>query len=144
MELNTSRFGTIQFEENDIIQFPEGIIGFTQYKRYLMYERPQELPFMWLQCIDDPSLAFVIVDPSIFYSNYTIKVSESDVALLGLADIKDAKALVIVVIPTDDPGKTRANLRGPLVINPANKIGRQLVLSEEYPLQYFIFAERTA
>ena len=144
MNLTTTRFGAIEIDERNLFTFPEGLIGFSNFKRYALYERAKDGPFKWLQCVDNPELAFVITDPVLFISDYRAEVSEAEIASIELKDMKEARVMVIVMVAHDDPAQTRANLRGPLVFNTANNMAKQLVLSEEYPLRYNLAQPRSA
>jgi flagellar assembly factor FliW len=89
--------------------------------------------------VDEPGLAFVILDPTIFHADYHV-----DVPADALTEIKDGEEanvalVVILTIPSDDPGRITANLRGPLVISHTTKLGKQLVLSDEFPTRYPLF-----
>ena len=63
LNLSTSRFGTINIQEEQIIHMPSGMIGFPDAQRFTLLEHKKGSPFMWLQSLDDGALAFVLVDP---------------------------------------------------------------------------------
>lgn len=100
MIINTSRFGDVEIEEEKIIKMPEGILGFSDQKRFFMMNR-KDTPFKWLQSLDDPNLAFVILNPLVFEPNYHINIPKSEVAFLDILDEKDALIMVIISIPKD-------------------------------------------
>ncbi len=141
MHVETSRFGRITVEEKDIVTFPEGIIGFSECKRYVLLAKEGERPFQWLQSLDDGDLAFVVIDPVMIEPNYTVEVGAEEIKPLQLSDVKEARVLTIVVIPPENFKHARTNLRGPIVINPRNNTARQLVLSDEYPIRRPLFQE---
>jgi len=136
MKIETTRFGPLDTSEDDLITFPEGIIGYPDRKRFVLLQNSPEDPFCWLQSTEDPALAFVVADPTRFVPDYTVKVPPEEVSPISLAGVGDARILVFVVIPAENPLETHLNLRGPVVINTANRLARQLVLSEEYPLRH--------
>ncbi len=45
------------------------------------------------------SLAFVVVDPSKFFDDYEVEISDADAEKLHLTNENDANVLVIVTIP---------------------------------------------
>ncbi|MCL4515588.1 MAG: flagellar assembly protein FliW [Firmicutes bacterium] len=138
MKVVSSRFGTYEIPEEKIIAFPEGILGFEDEKRYVILEDGADSPFKWLHAVDDPDLAFIIIDPRLFYPSYEIVLSKDDGEKLSLQNPEDAVVYVIVVIP-EDPSQMTANLQAPLVINSQNRIGRQVVLSDNrYSLKHKI------
>jgi len=136
MQITSSRFGEIEVREEEIITFPEGLIGFCSLKRYLIIEREADRPFQWLQAIDNPELAFLITDPLLFCPDYKVELNPQENAVLELGKVNEGKVFVLVVIP-EDPSRMRANLLAPLVINASKRLGKQVILEESgYPLQY--------
>lgn len=140
MIVKTARFGDIEIEEEKIIKMPEGIFGFPDQKRFFIMNH-KDTPFKWLQSLDDPSLAFVIMNPIIFEPNYHINIPKSEVACLDIFEEKDALVMVIISIPKD-PSKMTANLQGPLVINTKKMLAKQLILSDgKYTTRHYIFPQ---
>ena len=136
MQITSSRFGKIEVREEEVITFPEGLIGFCNLKRYLIIEREIDRPFQWLQAIDNPELAFLITDPLLFCPHYKVELNPKENAILKLAKVNEGKIFVLVVIP-EDPSRMRANLLAPLVINASKRLGKQVILEQSgYPLQY--------
>jgi len=136
MQITSSRFGKIEVREEEIITFPEGLVGFCSLKRYLIIEREADRPFQWLQAIDNPELAFLITDPLLFCPDYKVELNPQENAILKLGKVNEGKVFVLVVIP-EDPSRMRANLFAPLVINASKRLGKQVILEQSgYPLQY--------
>ena len=127
MKVDSIRFGTLEVKEKDILTFPEGLVGFAACKKFFIYNKDKNLPFFWLQSIENPKLAFVIADPALFFPDYKISARRQELAVI---DAKNTKNLIICVIISisRDPFRMTANLQGPLVINTANHKGKQLVL----------------
>ena len=128
MEVRTSRFGTLEIPEDRVISFPKGLLGFSQHKRYCLLEPNDDACFFWLQCVDEPGLAFVITDPALFVKEYEVPIREEQMSSLDLARVDDAQVFVIVnKVGADLTG----NLQGPLVVNTLTRTGEQLVLAEK-------------
>ncbi len=127
MLINTSRFGEVEIDENRIIMFPKGILGFPKYKRYILIEAGQDSYFWWLQSIDLPELAFVITDPSLFVSTYKVPIRSEQMHELELDSIEQAQVFVIV---NKYDNVLTGNLQGPLVVNVEKRVAEQLVLSD--------------
>lgn len=127
MKVDSIRFGTLEVKEKDILTFPEGLVGFAACKKFFIYNKDKNLPFFWLQSIENPKLAFVIADPALFFPDYKISARRQELAVI---DAKNTKNLIICVLISinRDPFRMTANLQGPLVINTANHKGKQLVL----------------
>lgn len=130
MRINTSRFGEIEVENDSIVTMPRGMLGFSEIKRYVLVKHDENSPFIWYQAVDEPALAFVITDPFAFFPDYEVGLTEEDLDELGCRDISDLAVFVVVVIPENAEQMT-ANLKGPIVINTANRIARQVVLADE-------------
>lgn len=142
MKIETARFGEIVVNKNKLINFPNGILGFPQLNRYILLENDKDLPFGWLQAVDDKFIAFVVMDPLTFKPDYRLSIKENEIADLDIRDESDLCVLVIITIPAQDSQRITANLQGPLVINLANRKGKQLVLPDSgYICNYPIFQE---
>ena len=120
----TVRFGEIPVAESGVIRFPDGLPGFPGAHRFLLLETGEAQVFYWLQSLDDPALAFVVMDPENLVSGYREKV------LAALHDPffqgRDILSLVIVTMLSTD--SMTANLQGPLVIRFPDRAGRQVLL----------------
>ncbi len=128
MEVRTTRFGTIEIPEDRVLSFPKGLLGFSAYTRYCLLEPTDDAAFYWLQAIDEPTLAFVVTDPSAFVPEYSVPIRQDQMEDLGLGSFDDAQVLVIV--NKVDEALT-GNLQGPLVINTLDRSGAQLVLADK-------------
>ena len=126
--LATKNFGDIVVREDQIITFSPGLLGFSELHRYVLIEHGQESPFLWLQCVDNPDLAFVVIDPAFVLAGYQLGEINGIKKDLEVADLKDLRILVILTIPSGSPQEMTANLMGPLLINLANRRGKQLVI----------------
>jgi flagellar assembly factor FliW len=128
MDIQTSRFGRLNVEETRIIQFSQGLLGFPDYKRFALIQVGPEKSFFWLQCADEPNLAFIVADPSIFFKDYDVPIRPETMQELDMADVSFAQILVIC---NKAEQWLTGNLMGPLVINAANCLGQQVVLTEK-------------
>jgi flagellar assembly factor FliW len=118
------------------LRVPMGILGFEQIKDYLLIANPDQEPFRWLQVKDDPSLAFVVIDPFLVMPEYRPDIPQQDVEFLGISDPEDAALYNIVTVH----GANRAtiNLKGPLVVNRHTGIGKQVIIANaaQYSVQH--------
>lgn len=128
--LQTRNFGTLLVRPEQIITFLPGLLGFGQYTRYVLLERPQDAPFLWLQCVDAPDVAFVVLDPVLFFPDYRPQSSPEVLGEVEAHHENEVEVLVILTIPPGRPQDITANLMGPLVINLAIRRGRQVVLDD--------------
>lgn len=128
MIVETSRFGQVEVEEDRVITFGRGLLGFPRHQRYVLIQPSDEGCFFWLQAVDAPELAFVVTDPSLFVADYQVPLKSEQLQELGLAGVGDAQVLVIV----NKRGTVlTGNLQGPLVIHMTHRTGEQLVLSDK-------------
>ncbi len=121
---------------NDVIQLPDGLLGFERVKNYVLLTRPAEEPFMWLQMVGDPKRAFLVVPPNFIMADYQPDLSDLDVEFLDLAE--PAEAFVLNIVTLRPHGRATANLRGPIVINRRTLIGKQVipVNAAQYAIQH--------
>lgn len=142
MILDTKNFGEIEIDEDKIIHFPEGILGFEEEKQFIIINNEdEENPFHWFQSISNPDLAFVIINPFFAYPNYDIIIPETAQEKLKIEDEKDVIVYSIVVVP-EDMEKMTANLLGPIIINGNKKIGKQVILDDDrYTTKHYIFKQ---
>ena len=128
MIIQTSRFGALDVDDQRVIRFERGILGFPQYKQYVLIQQDAEATFYWLQCVEMADLAFVVTDPLLFVADYTVPIRAETKAELGLVDDTDGQVLVIV---NKVDNWLTANLQGPLVFHAATRQGLQVVISEK-------------
>ena len=128
MEIVTTRFGTLNVDDDRVIHFPKGLLGFPDHGRYALIQTGEENYFFWLQCVDEPNLAFVVTDPSIFFKDYEVPIKEETQAEIGMTDV--AYAQVFVICNKVDEWLT-GNLLGPIVVNAQNRTAQQVVLTEK-------------
>ncbi|TGK03066.1 flagellar assembly protein FliW [Leptospira langatensis] len=131
VEIQSKPFGKIKVSERQLIKFPEGLLGFSNYKSFALIEEDEESVFKWLQSVDEVDLAFVVIPPSLFKKEYKPLLSSEEISQIGLQDVLEALILVIVTIPNDDPASMTANLQGPILINKQELTGRQFVSRNE-------------
>jgi flagellar assembly factor FliW len=109
----------------EVIEFPDGLLGFESVKNYVLLTRPAEDPFLWLQMVEEPKRAFLVVPSNFVVAGYQPEISELDVERLGLACPTEAFVLNIVTLRAH--GNATANLRGPIIINRRTLIGKQVI-----------------
>jgi flagellar assembly factor FliW len=140
MNIASTRFGILTVPAEKVLAFPSGVLGFPEWTRYVMLDHDTDAPFKWLHCVEEASLAFVVVDPAVFHQNYQIEISaEARIEVEG-SETDELSLVVILTIPSDDPSAVTANLRGPLLMNPRTRLCKQLVLAEDYPTRYPVFS----
>ncbi len=127
MLIETTRFGQVEIDGSRVITFKDGLLGFPAHRRFALLQPDEQGVFLWMQSVDDPSLAFLVCDPRAFIEDYQVQVRADDLKTLEMRDPADARVLVIV---NKVDGYLTANLLGPLVIGGHSLLARQLVLSD--------------
>ena len=139
MKVETSRFGAIEVEESSIIKMPRGPIGFEQYTSFVLVEHRPDIDFRWLQSTQESSLAFVVADPSKFYTDFEVEISDADAEKLNLNSASDASVLVVLTVSGSE--EITANLAAPVVINMKEMLGMQVILQDNrYPIKHPLVA----
>ncbi|MBH0180006.1 MAG: flagellar assembly protein FliW [Nitrospira sp.] len=139
IQCRSSRFGMLDIDDDSVLTFPSGLLGFPESRRYVMLDHDTEAPFKWLQSLDDPAVAFVIIDPDLLLTDYHIGVSGDVLVEVQGSEEDELTTAVILTIPSEDPGRMTANLRGPLLMNQRTKLCKQLVLPDEFPTRHPLF-----
>lgn len=127
MLIDTTRFGQVKVDEDNLLTFTQGVLGFETIQEYCLLEHKPGSPFLWLQATVNPPLAFVVVDPFTFITDYELTISDADAGHLQLEGPEDVRILTIVTI---SGGEISTNLVGPILINHRLRLGRQIVLSD--------------
>ncbi|MGB8657268.1 MAG: flagellar assembly protein FliW [Candidatus Zixiibacteriota bacterium] len=141
MKYLTTRFGEIDLKESEVIDFPKGVLGFSQLTRYAILEQKESAPFKWLQSLEDPNVAFVIIDPVQFFPNFKLEIHEKEIEELNYASYSDLVTYAIVTVP-QDPSLASADLLGPLVVNPKRRLAKQAVMSNSpYTTKHYLMDE---
>jgi flagellar assembly factor FliW len=137
MQVQTYLFGTVEVTPEKVITFSKGLVGFEQCTRFMLVHEQTEAPpsSFTLQSLDDPTLAWQIVDPATLGFNYELNLSDDENALLGSPAAEDVIVMQILFKKEED-GKEAVitpNLRAPLVINTRIRAGIQKVMETMRP-----------
>lgn len=132
----------LKIKAEHIIEFPQGLIGFSGAKRFVLIDERGSKRFMWLTSVDQPNLSFLVVNPKEVISDYEIEIPQNEMDFLGLKSTNDVEAFVIVTLP-ENAWDATVNLRSPILINPEKRLGKQVILEQgRYPVQYAVLREK--
>ena len=126
--IKTTRFGELLFSPEQTVSLPLGMVGLAELRNYVLFQHRADSPFYWLQSIERPDLAFVLVNPLLFEPNYQVTIAKSDRDLLDIKNPKTIQIWVVVTIPHGSPQKMTANLKAPVVLNIENRKMAQIIL----------------
>ncbi len=134
--VETNRLEPVPVQAENIVHLPLGLLGFESIKHYALLVNPNETPFRWLQVIDQPDLAFLVVPALEVFPDYEPDVPAEDVKFLGLNGPDDA--LVFNIVTLSAKGSGTVNLKGPIVVNRFTLKGKQVVLANasRYSIQH--------
>ncbi len=120
----------MEFSEDSVVRVSGGLIGLSGHENFVIIRYQDDSPFYWLQCVDDPELALVMVNPLIFKSDYDPPIPLSVSQELDVQAAGELSIFVIVTIPAGNPQDMTANLLGPVVLNARSRRAKQLVLDD--------------
>ncbi len=128
MRIETREWGTLEVDENSIVHFPEGLLGFEDLHRFVFIDAEEFRPFVWFLSVENPEVGFAVAEPHYFsVAPYDISLSVGDESLLDLVE-GDSIALFVVVSISDNGSEITGNLKGPIVFNTRNRLAKQLVV----------------
>jgi flagellar assembly factor FliW len=113
LTIESSRFGQVEIDPASVLEFPEGLIGLAG-SRYAMIADNPEAPFMWLQSLDDPSLALPVTNPHRFFADFAVEVVDEDAERLSL-DASSAMDVYVTVRAAPTLKDFTANLKAPIL-----------------------------
>ena len=141
MKAATRLFGEIEIDESKIITFEDGIIGFPDMKKFtLIFDEEKEgsPSISWLQSMDEPEIAFPVMDPLFVCETYNPSVEEE--LLKNLGTIKEDNLYVLVTVTVPQNIKELAvNLKAPIVINTDTRKASQIIVEDDLPVRYRIY-----
>ena len=142
MLIQTSRFGEIEVEENQIITFPSGLVGFSEYHKFVIREDDAAAPFLWLQSVDNNGLAFVMIGPHVSVSSYELELTQEHLKKLDAKNIEELRVYVLVTMAKEMKDVT-INLQGPLVFNLEKRLGLQFIIPDgKYSTRHLLFGDK--
>lgn len=133
MEISTTRFGPIELQPDDVIHFPEGLLGLEACRDWVLLAEAENDAVAWLQSVDRADVALAVVSPRRFVPKYRMRVARRELEPLELDHIGRAQVLVIV-------GRTERcltlNLKAPIVINLDRRSARQVITNGELSVRH--------
>jgi flagellar assembly factor FliW len=131
MLVESTRFGSFEVESRRTLRFREGLLGFPDSSTYVLIE-VEDSPYVWLQSVDEPDVAFLATSPFDFFPSYDLELSDEVQGLLEIDDPSQVEVLTLLTVHRvgDEPQTITANLLGPIVINVESRRAHQLVLDD--------------
>jgi flagellar assembly factor FliW len=115
VNIESTRFGSIEIQDDGVIEFPNGLIGLAG-TRYALVAKEEDSAFLWLHSIDDPSLALAVTNPFQFFPSYEVVLSDSEAARIGITS-PDQADVFVTVRTAPELENFRCNLRAPILVS---------------------------
>ena len=141
LTVNTSRFGEVSCNDDDLLIFPRGIPAFEDNHKWIL-AGSDDNAIRWLQNIEDGDLALPVTSPDAVRPDYNAKIPDDELKLIGTKDFSELAFLIVLSVPEGAPWDMTANLRAPILINIRTRKAVQVIaLNEEYPIKHPVFPD---
>lgn len=139
MKINTRLFGEVDIDDEKIIHFENGIIGFPDMTDFaLMHDADNtDGVIRWLQSMQEPGFAMPVMDPLVVKEDYNPVVEDEMLKPLGDFNMEELLMLSTLTVPSDLK-KMSINLKAPIVIHIETRKAVQLILEEDFPVKFYI------
>ena len=142
-KVNTVRFGAIEIDESKVVRFEQGIPAFEDEHEFLIIPYDEASPYVFLQSLSTPDLAFLMTMPFIFFPEYEFEVDDDSLARLGIKGQDELLIYVLLTLPGGRVQEMTANLMAPVIITTTNMQARQIVLDKSrYNTKHRLFPEK--
>jgi len=128
MKTINTRFGQVEYDPDNLLHFPAGMIGFPQLNKFIVMPNKKEGPLFWIQSVDDTDIAFVLTDPSNFFLDYIVVPDESERKTLEISQEDQCFILAVVTVPPDQ--NITLNLSAPILFAPKTNRAIQVILDD--------------
>ncbi|MCI6097483.1 MAG: flagellar assembly protein FliW [Selenomonadaceae bacterium] len=142
-KINTLRFGELEIEEQDVVRFADGIPAFEDEHEFVVLPYEEGTPYMFLQSMMTPELAFLMTDPFVFFPDYSFELDDENMEKLEIKTMDDVLVCTLISIPRSGVADMTTNLLAPVVINRHTMQARQIVLEKtQYTTKHRLFPEK--
>ncbi|MBU0665476.1 MAG: flagellar assembly protein FliW [Proteobacteria bacterium] len=121
-----TRFGEVEYDPDNLLIFPAGLIGFPTLHSFIVMPNKKEGPLFWIQSVDDPAIAFVLTDPTNFFLDYVVTADNAERSSLQISEEDEYYVLTVVTVPPDQ--KITLNLAAPILFAPKTNRAIQIIL----------------
>ncbi len=126
MEKVQSRFGEIEYDPDNTLLFPEGLVGFENLRNFIVMPNEKEGPLFWIQSVEDSQVAFILADPTGFYFDYKVIPDGREREKLGIDETEEC--LIVSVVSVSSERKITLNLAAPILFAPETNRALQVIL----------------
>ena len=142
-KINTLRFGELEIEEQDVVRFADGIPAFEDEHEFVVLPYEEGTPYMFLQSMMTPELAFLMTDPFVFFPDYSFELDDENMEKLAINSMDDVLVCTLISVPRSGVADMTTNLLAPVVINRHTRQAREIVLEKtQYTTKHRLFPEK--
>jgi len=128
VKFETTRFGEIEVDDARVFELAEGLIGFPELKRIVILDHAPNSPFRWLQSVDQPEFAFVVIDPLALVPDYPLDEVRDALTTPDRRPTDIGIAAITTVPPA--PAPVTVNLLAPVAFDAERRVGKQIILEK--------------
>ncbi len=126
MEKINTRFGEVEYDPDNLLHFPAGLIGLPNLRHFIVMPNKKQGPLFWIQSVDEPDIAFVLTDPTNFFLDYLVAPDTAERQILHIDDKDECFVLTVVTVPPDQ--NITMNLAAPILFAPKANRAIQVIL----------------
>ena len=140
MVITTKLFGEIDVNEEKLITFPQGIIGFPDLKDFLLiHDSEKEGGIKWMQSVQEPAFAMPVIDPLAVKGDYNPSVEDELLKPIGDVNPDNMLVLTTITVPKDIE-KMTVNLKAPMIINGDTRKAAQIIVDDDtYQVKFPVY-----
>ena len=113
-----------------VIHFDEGLIGFSEFKDFVLMENESLAPFRLLQSLESPKVGFLVLEATALVNNYHDLVPAREWASLGIDGGQTKPLAFVIVVIGSSPELSPGNFQAPLLVNYDKMVGKQIILTD--------------
>ncbi len=132
MRIETQRFGTLRLNSDQLFLFPQGLFGMETLRQWALLPDPQNEAVAWLQSASRGDRAIAVISPRAFFESYRVRISKRELSNLHLTP---GAELYVMTAVSGHIGKLTTNLRAPFILNLERRLGCQVIVNDDQPLQ---------
>ena len=131
MLVQTTRFGQLQSSQEEVIIFPQGLIGFESSRHWLIVPDPENEDVAWLQSLSQAQVALPMISPRKYVPDYKVSVPKRELTCLN---VRSTDRLYVLTIVSKTGKSLTTNLRSPIIVNLTKRLACQAITTDAQPL----------
>jgi flagellar assembly factor FliW len=140
---SSSELGAVDYLEQEVVEFAEGLPAFEGERRFIVIRRPGNEPLVYLQSLQTPDLLFLTLPPHQIVAAYAPEIPADDLSLLGLTGDRQPEqgreVEFLAMVSIGAGGVVLVNLMAPVVVNLATRQARQVIpMASDYSHQHIL------